>query len=237
MIIHKLLLRYFRYGDDPVFYTMQAQDSIRWLEKMGVPLNSDTEALDLGCGHGVFGAELKKKGCRVTFADQENYLLPEIRNERFLAINLDSDDYSVLGKYDLVICSNVFEHLAAPDRFIAEVPKLLKGTGRLYLSWTNWLSPFGGHDFALYHYLGPRLGRWLHHKVTGKWSDHVPYAGLYPTFIGRTLRKIRSTPGLRIVRMAARYYPEFSFVLRIPAVREFLAWNCALLIAPRDGRR
>jgi SAM-dependent methyltransferase len=231
MIIHKLLYRYFKYGDDEAFYVMQAQDSIKWLEQAGVSLTSEMEVLDLGCGHGVFGDEISSKGCKITFADQSNYLWPKLKTARFLPVNLDSDDYAKLGQYDLVICSNVFEHLARPENFVAQCSKLLKPSGKLYLSWTNWFSPFGGHDFAPLHYLGPRFGRWLHFKFTGKWSYHVPNAGLYIAHIGPTLRLIRNTPGLKICKMASRYYPEFSFLLRIPIVREFLAWNCALLIS------
>lgn len=213
---------------------MQAQGSVEWLAGCGITLAPGTEVLDLGCGHGVFGAEFAKKGCRVTYADQENYLLPELKGAPFIQVNLDQDDYTKVGQYDLVICSNVFEHLAEPDRFLAEFPKLLKPGGRFYLSWTNWLSPFGGHDYALFHYLGPKFGRWVKYKLTGKWSDHVPYAGLYPTYIGATLKKIRARPDLKVERMATRYYTEFSFLLKIPVVREFLAWNCALLITRKD---
>ena len=236
MIIHKLLLRYFRHGDDPAFYQMQAEDSVEWLQKNGVQLTGGVEALDLGCGHGVFGAELKKTGCNVTFSDQENYLLPHLKSERFLPVDLDRDDYALLGQYDLVIFSNVLEHLAKPERLISEIAKLMKPKGRLYLSWTNWLSPFGGHDFAPFHYLGPKFGRWVHHKFTGRWSDHVPYAGLYPTYIGSILKRIRSEPTLRVIRMAPRYYSEFSFLLRIPVAREFFAWNCALLIEKKSEK-
>lgn len=235
MIIHKLLLRYFTHGDDREFYLMQAQDAAAWLERAGVRLGPGTEAVDLGCGHGVFGAELKKRGWQVTFADQENHLLAERAGERFAQIDLDRDDYSKLGQFDLVVCSNVFEHLAKPERFLAEISKLLRPEGKLYLSWTNWWSPFGGHDFAPFHYLGPRLGRWVHHKLTGRWSDHVPFAGLYPTYIGRTLRQVRTSPDLRILKMATRYYPEFSLVLRLPLAREVLAWNCALLVGRREA--
>ncbi|PWU17789.1 MAG: methyltransferase type 12 [Verrucomicrobia bacterium] len=233
MIIHKLLYRYFKYHDDEVFYLMQAQDSVRWLDQVGVALKPGVEVLDLGCGHGIFGGEFIKKGCTVTFADDSSYIRPEFQSSRFLTINLDQDDYSKLGQYDLVILSNVFEHLARPERFLDELPKLLKPNGRLYLSWTNWFSPFGGHDFAPLHYLGPRFGRWLHFKLKGKWSDHVPYAGLYITHIGRTLRMIRARPNLKIYRRATRYYTELSFLLAFPIIREFLAWNCVLLIGKK----
>ena len=234
MIIHKLLLRYLKHGDDSVFYQLQAEDSIRWLEKQGMALTAQTRVLDLGCGHGVFGQALKKRGCLVTFADQDNYLYPELKSSPFVRVDIDNDNLGNIGEYDLVICSNVFEHLAKPDKFLAQCTHMLATNGRLYLSWTNWLSPFGGHDYALFHYFGPRFGRWIKFKLTGKWSYHVPYAGLYPTYIGRTFAQLKKNPKVKILRMASRYYPEFSFIVHVPLVREFLAWNCALLIAPAD---
>jgi SAM-dependent methyltransferase len=233
MIIHKLLYRYFKYYDDELFYITQAKDSIAWLEKQGVFLTSKTEVLDLGCGHGIFGDELMKKGCKVTFADEHNYLWPKLKSSTYISINLDRDDYARLGQYDLVICSNVFEHLAKQDYFIAQCSQLLKPNGKLYLSWTNWFSPFGGHDFAPFHYFGARFGRWIHYKLKGKWSAHVPGAGLYVTHIGSTLKKIHKSSSLHVDKMAARYYSEFSFLLKIPIIREFVAWNCALLISKK----
>jgi SAM-dependent methyltransferase len=234
MIIHKLLFRYFKYRDDAAFYLMQAEDAIRWLEANGINLAPQTRVLDLGCGHGVFGRELKKRGCHVTFADQDNYLYPELKDAPFVRVDIDNDDLAKIGEYDLVVCSNVFEHLAQPDKFLAQCTQMLAKNGRLYLSWTNWLSPFGGHDYALFHYFGPKFGRWIKFKLTGKWSDHVPYAGLYPTFIGSTIRKLKHNPTAKIMKMASRYYTEFSFIVHIPLIREFLAWNCVLLISNQE---
>lgn len=231
MIIHRLILQYLRHQDDPAFYLFQAEDAIRWIERAGVSLDSKTTVLDLGCGHGIFGSALVKRGCRVTFADESNSLWPEVADAPFLTINLDKDDVAKLGRYDLVICSNVYEHLAKPDQFIENVGKILTPGGKLYLSWTNWLSIWGGHEFSPFHYLGSRRGHLIYDRVTGKSRRHTPYENLFPTYIGATLRKIRRTPGLRIVKMAPRYYPEFAFILRLPLAREFLAWNCALLIA------
>ena len=33
MILHKLLARFLKHGDDPEFYLLQARDAIRWLEE------------------------------------------------------------------------------------------------------------------------------------------------------------------------------------------------------------
>src|SRR3954452_11297468 len=119
MIIHRLILQYLSHRDDPSFYLFQAEDAIKWLERWGVAFTPGTTVLDLGCGHGVFGAALAKRGCQVTFADEYEGLLPELAGSRFLQVNIDKDDLSKLGTYDIVICSNVYEHLAKPDQFLS----------------------------------------------------------------------------------------------------------------------
>jgi len=235
MIIHKLLLRHFKHGDDAGFYLMQAQDAVRWLEQVGVVLTPGMTVLDLGCGHGIFGFEFHKRGCAVSLADVEDRLMPELKSCRFLHVDLDQDDYTALGQYDLVVCSNVFEHLRRPERFLAECSKLLKPNGRLYLSWTNWLSPFGGHDFAPLHYLGARRGQWLFDKLLKRHRNHTVFENLFPTYIGHVLKVLRQSPDLLVLRRAPRYYTEFAFILAVPLLREFLAWNCALLIGKRGA--
>src|SRR5882724_11636765 len=165
MILHKLIARHLKHGDDPEFYLLQARDAIRWLEEGSVTIGQQTRTLDLGCGHGVFGAELAKRGCAVTFADEENFLLPEIANLPFRRINIDCDELAQLGQWDLVICSNVFEHLKKPDQFLDSVHRILLPQGKLYLSWTNWLSPWGGHDISPLHYVGAGPGQWIYDNI------------------------------------------------------------------------
>ncbi|MBU6399651.1 MAG: methyltransferase [Verrucomicrobia bacterium] len=237
MIIHKLIAHHFKHKDDAEFYRLQAEDAIRWIEAHGVRFDGETKVLDLGCGHGVFGGEIAKRGSQVVFADEANFLLEENRSLPFRQINIDQEDPARLGEYDVVVCSNVFEHLAKPEQFIAAVPRLLAPDGLLYLSWTNWLSPWGGHEFSPFHFLGPHWGPAAYDRVIGKIRKHTPYQNLFPTFLGRTLRLIRRAPDLKIVQAAPRYYPEAAFVMRIPVIREFLAWNCALLLRKFPPRR
>jgi SAM-dependent methyltransferase len=230
MIIHHLIAHHLKHKDDAYFYQLQADDAVQWIEEAGVQLGPATRVLDLGCGHGVFGSRLTRRGCPVTFADERNYLLPELAGAPFRTINLDKDDIAALGEFDLVVCSNVFEHLAKPDRFLGSVHQILAPRGRLYLSWTNWLSPWGGHDWSPLHYLGPRNGQWLYDKVLKKSRNHTIYQNLFPTYIGRTLSHIRQSPHLAILKAAPRYYTELAWLIRIPVMREFFAWNCALLV-------
>ena len=235
MIIHKLIAGFLKHkGGFPEFYSLQAKDAIQWIRNNGAPLGSETKVLDLGCGYGDFGGELAKLGCEVTLADDESFVLPAYSKLPFRRINIDQDYLKSLGTYDLAICSNVFEHLAKPARFIQSAHEVLRPRGVLYLSWTNWLSPWGGHEFSPYHFLGVRRGYQFYSKVLKKKSQHVPFENLFPTYIGSTLREIRMNTRLRIMRIAPRYYPEFSFIMRLPVFREFLAWNCALLIEKSD---
>jgi SAM-dependent methyltransferase len=235
MILHKLIIRFLKHKDDVGFYHIQAEDTVRWLEKVGVELDSSLTALDLGCGHGLIGGELMKRGCRVSFADETSCLLPEYTDADFHEIDIEKDDVGRLGTYDLVICSNVLEHISEPDRLILSLDRLLEPGGRLYLSWTNWLSPWGGHDFSPFHYLGTRRGHLAYDRVVGMPRVHTPYVTLYPTSIGRVLRTLRSNPRLEILSVMPRYYPELAFITRIPILREFLTFNC-LIFAKRSAR-
>lgn len=234
MIIHKLIAHHLRNKDDPRFYLLQAQDAVHWLKNNGVALFKGMKVLDLGCGHGIFGAEFLKQGCEVTFADETNTLNPSLGNVPYIRINLDRDDMSNLEKFDLVLCSNVFEHLSKPDFFLANVSRSLRANGKLYLTWTNWLSPWGGHEFSPFHYLGTHRGHLVYDRIIKKKRIHTPYVDLFPTYIGKTIKQINSINDLRVVKVVPRYYPEFAFLMRIPVLREFLAWNCAVLAEKKD---
>lgn len=230
MIIHKLVWRHVWHGDDDVFYGIQAWGVLRWLGECGYFLPPSTSVLDLGCGSGILGREFVRHGCKVVFSDKHESLRDGLRHLPFRRFTIGEGDYGALGQYDLVLCSNVYEHLADPGEFLANVGRLLKPGGVLFLSWTNWLSPWGGHDFSPFHYLGPKWGPKVYDWLRPGKRQHFPYAGLYPTHIGQTLRAIRKLPGMRVVRVAPRYYTEFSWLMKIPVLREFLAWNCAVLV-------
>ena len=237
MIIHRLMWRFARHRDDAEFYRLQAVDAIRWLRQQGVPFNPGFTALDLGAGHGVFGRELQHLGARVTYADEQSFLMPELQGAPFRTVNLDQDDFTGLGQFDLVICSNVLEHLSQPERFLAQGQELLTPDGFLYLSWTNWLSPWGGHEFSPWHYLGTSLGPALYDRLSRRQRFHHPYRNLFPTYIGQVLAFLRHRSQLEVVAAAPRYYTEFPFLVACPGLREFLTWNCGLLLRRRRTPR
>lgn len=229
MILHKLIIRFLEHRDDLGFYQLQAEDTVRWLDKIGVKLDGGVRVLDLGCGHGMIGGELMKRGCQVTFADEANYLLPEYNNVDYREIDIERDDLGSLGTFDLIICSNVLEHIPRPARLLCSVDRILNPGGKFYLSWTNWLSPAGGHEFTPFHYLGPRWGHRVYDRVVRKPRRHTPYVNLFPVSIGGVLGILSKNPNLSVIHVLPRYYPELSFIMLIPVLREFLAFNCLIL--------
>jgi SAM-dependent methyltransferase len=233
VLLPRLIRHHLKHGTDDEFYRLQARDAIAWLGRVGVAFAPGTTVLDLGCGTGIFGGELLRLGCRVTFADEKNWLSPSLAGAVFRAVNIDRDDLAILGRHEVVICSNVLEHLARPDKLLDAIADLLAPGGVFYLSWTNWLSPWGGHDFSPFHYLGPRLGPRLWDRWVRRPRQLRPFENLYPTHIGAVLRALRRRPALRVRQVVPRYYPELAFIMAVPGLREFLAWNCAVVVGLR----
>jgi SAM-dependent methyltransferase len=235
VILHKLIWRFLRYRDDEGFYRIQAEDTVRWLERQGLDLGAGTSVLDLGCGHGMIGGELLGRGCRVTFADESNWLLPEYSGSDFRVFDIEKDDIGSLGTFDLVICSNVLEHISDPMKIIGSMAGLLNPEGHCYLSWTNAWSPWWGHEFTPFHYLGARRGVRIFDRISKRQRKHTPFVNLFPYSISRVLRLITDQPGLEITRLVPRYYPELTCIMKVPLLREPLAWNCAVLVRKRSA--
>ena len=207
-----------------------SRQSVDWLREQRIPLEG-ARVLEVGCGFGSAAALLREHGADVIAIDIE---LPRVENARHDGVQVALSDAHALqfkdNTLDLVLCIGVLEHLQEPPRFMAEAYRCLRPGGYLYLTWTNWLSPLGGHDFAPFHYLGPRLGYAVARKVRRRERFiQVPYQTIWPIHIGPTLRQLRRC-GFRPVRITPRHYPSMSFICRVPVLREFLTVNCQVLM-------
>jgi glycosyltransferase involved in cell wall biosynthesis len=81
------------------------------------------EVLDIGCGQGYIGAELAKKGCRVTGMDR---YVPEQSDApagmRFIRWDLDRSEFPVnVSQFDQILMLDIIEHLKAPEQFMDEL--------------------------------------------------------------------------------------------------------------------
>ena len=216
-------------GSDPdAFYRRMASDTVDSLEAHHGSL-SGRKVLDLGCGAGWYTAELRGRGADVLPLDLDPGELALTGAPPEGALVADASEMPVdSGVFDAVLCSNLLEHTPRAPEVIDEVVRVLRPGGWAYVSWTNWFSPWGGHHYFPYHYLGARLGPWLHDRIHGKPEKHVIHEGLWPVHIGSILARVRSNPDVVVERVEPRYWPRLSFISRIPIIREFLSWNCVI---------
>jgi SAM-dependent methyltransferase len=135
---------------------------------------------------------------------------------------------------DLVVSSNVLEHLPEPFAVVDEMVRVLRPGGHLWLSFTNWYGPWGGHETSPWHYLGGARARRRYAERTGHDPKNVFGESLFPMHVGAALRHLARHPRLSIVDARPRYLPGFAgWVVRVPGVREVLTWNLEMLVVKR----
>lgn len=100
--------------------------------------------LDIAGGSGNFTATLARLGYRVVWNDLRGELAEYVRRKQpadadvdYVAGNIFEIGGTHVGRYDAVIALEVIEHVAHPDRFVANAAQLLKPGGKLVLSTPN----------------------------------------------------------------------------------------------------
>ncbi len=193
------------------------------------------EVLDLGCGPGYYTSALRDAGARVVGLDMDT-------DGWEGTSGLVHGDATALpfpaSGFDGVFCSNLLEHVADTGGVLAEIERVLRPGGWVYLSWTNWYSPWGGHEMTPYQYLGPRHGPRLYEKRHGAPRKNRMGEGLFAVHIGSTLDLLSRREGLEVVSVVPRYWPWLGFITSVPGVREVATWNCLIRLRRKgDGTR
>jgi 2-polyprenyl-6-hydroxyphenyl methylase / 3-demethylubiquinone-9 3-methyltransferase len=104
------------------------------------PLTGKT-ALDVGCGAGLLTESLTRLGGKVTGIDATPQVIPVAR-EHAAAMGLEieyllGDVQDLKGKFDLVTCMEVVEHVAEPASFVKALAERLAPGGLLLMSTPN----------------------------------------------------------------------------------------------------
>jgi len=156
--------------------------------------------LDLGCGGGLFSEALAAQGARVTGIDRSGASIAAARRhalEQDVAVDYQVADAATLpfadSSFDVVVASEVLEHLADVDGALKEAARVLVPGGLFIFDTPNrtWISrvaliglgewllrqiPFGTHDGRLFlrpEEVGARLKRFgiLQKEIRGfLWS-------------------------------------------------------------------
>jgi 2-polyprenyl-6-hydroxyphenyl methylase/3-demethylubiquinone-9 3-methyltransferase len=130
-------------------------------------------ALDVGCGAGLLAEPLARLGAQVTGLDASSELIAaatEHAKAKGLAIDYRAGELAALdGRFDLITCMEVIEHVADPAAFVKMLATRLAENGLLIMStpnatgWSKLLMitvaegigqiPRGTHDFD--KFIGP----------------------------------------------------------------------------------
>ncbi|WBB64673.1 class I SAM-dependent methyltransferase [Streptomyces sp. WMMC500] len=220
--------------DDPAHaYSLLARDAADQVERI-TPLKGRL-VVDVGGGGGWFTEEFRSRGAEAYLFDCDAGEMsgaaagPDVTTGAVVA-----DGYLLPladGVADVAFSSNVLEHVADPETFLSELIRVTKPGGLLYVAFTNWLSPWGGHEQAPWHYLGADRARRRYRRRSGRDPKHTLGENLFPIHIGPTLKAVRARDDVEVVAARSRYWPFLAeAVVRVPGVREFATWNLLLIL-------
>lgn len=138
------------------------------------------------------------------------------------------------GAIDICYSSNTLEHVRDPHLMLAELVRVTKPGGLVMVSFTNWLSPYGGHETAPWHYFGGHYAARRYERRRGKQPKNLYGRNLFNLSIGSVLRWVRACPDVETITAVPRYYPTWTRpLLRVPGVREVLTWNLLIVLRRR----
>jgi len=215
------------------FYGPVARDSIQLLRRHG-PL-AGRLVLDVGAGPVEFAAAFADAGARYVAVDADPTELTGRRPAGTAVVGARGERLPFAdGTADVCFSSNVLEHVPVPWRFTDELVRVTRPGGLVVVSYTNWLSPWGGHECSPWHYLGGYLATERYGRRYGRPPKNQYGLGLFPVSVAAGLRWARRQPDADLVEARPRYLPRWtSPIVRIPGVREVVTWNLWLVLRRR----
>lgn len=222
--------------DPAYFYGLLALDSVRevgrWSDIRGQLV------VDVGGGPGYFADAFTAGGAHYVGVDPD---AGELNGRgvvgsntlRASGLELPFGDRAV----DIAYSSNVLEHVADPEAMADELVRITRTGGTVVLSWTPWLSPWGGHETSPWHYLGGGRAADRYAARMGHRPKNDFGRSLFACSVGRMIAWMRAAEAagrVEVVEVLPRYHPTWArWVMRVPGVREVVSWNAVLVLRPR----
>lgn len=142
--------------------SLSAKDLLKFFEDR-VGIVSGKKVLDVGFGSGGISMAFALAGASVSGVDVDPEL-KEIAEKTLVAENLKADLKIYDGRifpffddyFDFVVCSSVLEHVSYPEEVLKEILRVLKPSGRVFLSLPNKYYPKETHTLAYFVSYMPR---------------------------------------------------------------------------------
>ncbi|TDC60912.1 methyltransferase domain-containing protein [Actinomadura sp. GC306] len=227
----RLLTAFRREHTDPAyFYELMARDTVAQLGSYTVLPGATV--IDVGTGSGFFARALAEAGGQCVGIDRDP---AELTAHGAAAPNTLVGSALALpfrtGSFDVCFSSNVLEHVPEPWRMADEMLRVVRPGGTVFLSFTNWLSPWGGHETSPWHYLGGDRAARRYERRHGRPPKNLYGESLHPVSVSAALRWARGRDDAHFVAAVPRYHPRWAgWIVRVPGVREFATWNLVLVL-------
>lgn len=218
-----------------IFYGALARDSVELIGDLYRGMTGDSldnrVVLDVGGGPGYFAEGFERSGAR--------YFPVEPDASELHAAGLTVHG-SVRGSgmalpfltdsVDICFSSNVAEHVREPWIMAEEMLRVTRPGGLTVLSYTLWLSPFGGHETRPWHYIGGEYAARRYLRTHGHEPKNRFGESLFDIGAGDGLRWARNTSSGTLLAAFPRYHPRWAWwIMRVPGLRELLASNLVLV--------
>ncbi|WP_133847372.1 class I SAM-dependent methyltransferase [Labedaea rhizosphaerae] len=220
-------------SDPDHFYALLADDSVR---QVGEFADLDGRRfLDVGGGPGYFHDAFSKAGAHYLGLDPDVGELSARGAPQPGMIRASGTELPVQsGCVDICYSSNVLEHVGTPHLMLDEMVRVTRPGGTVFVSFTPWFSPWGGHETAPWHYLGGGYARRRYLQRTGHEPKNKFGESLFALTVGDALRWARQTNAADLVRAFPRYHPWWAhWIVRVPALREIASWNLVMVLRKR----
>ncbi|WP_416958216.1 class I SAM-dependent methyltransferase [Nocardioides sp. T5] len=220
-------------SDPARFYTALARDSADQVSQYHDL--SGQLMLDVGGGPGYFREAFEAAGASYVALDADVGELAgagsiDARTVLGSGMQLPFRDAAV----DVCYSSNVLEHVEHPWQMAAEMVRVTRPGGLVFISYTTWWGPWGGHETAPWHYLGGRRARRRYARRHGHEPKNKFGESLFAVSVADGLRWVRTQQEADVVHVLPRYNPWWSrWLLRVPVVREVVTWNLVLVLRKR----
>jgi SAM-dependent methyltransferase len=229
------LLRAFRVeqSDPARFYGELAADSVGQIS--GYTALAGSSVLDVGGGPGYFADAFESVGARYVPLDADAGELAgqgRIRPGTVLGSGMALPFRD--GCFDVCYSSNVLEHVRDPWRMAAEMVRVTSPGGLVFLSYTTWFGPWGGHETSPWHYLGGRLARRRYRRRHGREPKNRYGESLFALTVRDGLAWARRQSAAEVVDIVPRYHPRGTrWLVRVPVLRELVTWNLVIVLRRR----
>jgi SAM-dependent methyltransferase len=191
--------------------------------------------IDVGGGPGYVAEALRARGAHACTVDAEVAELSLHGRTPRDAIVADGRVLPIADDaLDAACTLNAIEHVADPWAFLAELVRVVRPGGTVFVGVTNWLSPWGGHETSPWHYLGGERAAQRYRSRHGVDPKNRFGSSLFPVRVADLLAWADRRDDVVLVDAYPRYYPTWCRPLvRVPGVREVATWNLAMVLEPR----